>query len=115
MEDKIDIVYEDPYYKLSQKKSVGTVEMYLKLINWVSGEFDVYLQDESSRLVIYYPNGWLSINCNLQLKDKIIVEFTVISKSKKSCQSVFIQLATIYNHIGHIYGFNKQITNELQQ
>ena len=115
MKDKVDIIYEDHYYKLIHKESVGNLEMYLKLINWVSGEFDVYLQDESSSLVIYYPSGWLSIKCNLQRETKIIVEFTVISKSKKSCQNMFIQLAIIYNHMRNIYGCNKQIINELQQ
>ncbi|MEY3498351.1 MAG: hypothetical protein RL308_20 [Bacteroidota bacterium] len=114
MEYKEDIVYETPYYKLIQNKSVETVEIYHKLINWVSGEFDTYLQDESSRLIIYYPNGWLDINCNLQHKHKIMVEFTVNCKSKKSCQSIFIQLESIYNHICKIYGYNKPITYELQ-
>lgn len=115
MKEKVDIIYEDHYYKLIHKKPVRNLAMYLKLINWVSGEFDVYLQDESSSLVIYYPSGWLSVKCNLQCKNKIIVEFTVISKSKKSCQNIFIQLVIVYNHMRNIYGCNKQIINELQQ
>lgn len=45
MEYKTDLTYENSYYKLMQKKSIETVEMYSKLINWVSGEFDVYLLD----------------------------------------------------------------------
>lgn len=112
MEYKTDLTYKDSYYKLIQKKSIETVEMYSKFINWVSGEFDVYLQDESSGIIIYYPNGYFSINCNLQLKDKII-EFTVISKSKKSCQNMFIQIISIYNHICRIYGYNKSVTYEI--
>jgi hypothetical protein len=114
MEYKENIVYETPYYKLIQNKSIETVEIYHKLINWVSGEFDTYLQDESSGLIIYYPNGWLNINCNIQHKNKIIVEFKVNSKSKKSCQNMFIQLEYIYNHLCKIYGYNKPITYELQ-
>ncbi|WP_040473558.1 hypothetical protein [Flavobacterium frigoris] len=113
MDYKIDITYEAPYYKLIQKKPIDSKEIYSKLINWVSGEFDVYLQDETSGLIIYYPNGSFSIDCNFQLNDEII-EFIVISKSKKSCFNMLVKVIFIYNNICQIYGFNNPITYELQ-
>lgn len=78
---------------------VKSVEVYNRFINWVIGEFDLYLKNKSKELKVYFPNGWFSIgrfkNENQQLNIKIKVK----GKSKIACQKIMNQLELIYLHV----------------
>lgn len=38
-------VHSSSSYKWSQREYAETLEVYHKFVNWVSGEFDLYLQE----------------------------------------------------------------------
>jgi hypothetical protein len=73
--------------------------IYERLINWVSGEFDLYLKNESGILKVYFPNGWFSIRNFKDENDKELIEIKVEGKSRIACQKIMNQLECIYNHV----------------
>ncbi|GGK34164.1 hypothetical protein GCM10007962_30740 [Yeosuana aromativorans] len=56
---------------------------FRRFINWIIGEFDLYLKEELSELVVYFPRGYFTIseqeNNNVDIKFKI----SIYSKSLK--------------------------------
>jgi hypothetical protein len=93
----MDVQNTTPYYKWSEKKGVRTVELYNKFINWVMGEFDLYLILESNILEVYFPNGKFSIKnyCTNNYE----MEIKITGKSTMACEKVKSQLNCIYNHL----------------
>ncbi len=98
-------------YKLVQNQSLKTEALYDKFTNWVSGEFDLYLQDESSGLIVYYPSGWFCIRTTNENKDIVNMQITIVGKSEAFCKHTLKSLEAIYNHINHYFTFKTQ--NEL--
>ncbi|PKQ44409.1 hypothetical protein [Confluentibacter flavum] len=96
---KESILNEDSVFGLIQKKSFKTIELYQKFINWVSGEFDLYLQEESMGLKVYYPNGWFAFEKKNKHTSNFSVEILVKGKSRIDCQKILFQLDLIYNHV----------------
>ena len=49
-------------YNLVKIELVEDLRIYNKFINWVIGEFDLYLKnDESKELKVYFSYGWFSV------------------------------------------------------
>ena len=95
---KVFNTQESPFY-LKKVKTVKINYIYDRLINWVTGEFDLYLKNESEILKVYFPNGWFSIRSFKDENDKEHIEIKVESKSKIACQKMMHQLECIYNHV----------------
>jgi hypothetical protein len=85
--------------KLKKQETSKTNGVYEKLINWVTGEFDLYLKNESETLKVYFPNGWFSIRNFKNENDKEFIEIKVEAKSKIACQQMMKQLEHIYNRV----------------
>ena len=96
MDYRNNILYSEPYYNLTQEKSIDSVELYHKFINWTAGEFDLYLQDESMGLKVYVPNGWFSIKNSVNKKQQVYIQIEAVNKSKKACERILIQVLSIY-------------------
>lgn len=82
--------------------------VYGRFVNWIIGEFDLFLQDEDSKgLKVYFPDGCFSIgrleNENIEFGVEMIVE----GKSKVACQGMMNQLIQIYNHISDLHDNKK--------
>jgi hypothetical protein len=73
--------------------------VYTKFINWVIGEFDLYLMNESKNLKVYFPNGWFSIGIIKNGNNAELIEINVVGKSRIDCQKIMNQLEPIYNQI----------------
>lgn len=86
-------------FHLKKVEAIKMKGFYERLINWVSGEFDLFLQNESEILKVYFPNGWFSIRNFKDEKNQNHVEIKVESKSKTACQKMMNQLDSIYNHV----------------
>jgi len=96
------MVYLKPYYKLIQEESIEDKDVYYKFVNWLLGEFDLYLQENSTGLKIYYPNGWLSV----KNKTGLTMEIIIASKSKIVCEKKYTQLVSIYNQVKRTFKHN---------
>ena len=57
MNTAVETTFVAPYHQLNKKTLFDSNKRYYTFINWVSGEFDLYLQDESNGLHVYFPEG----------------------------------------------------------
>jgi len=85
--------YQNPYHEISFSSSIP--EKYFDtFINWLSGEFDLYLQEQiSNRLTIFFPNG--SIFIYLKKENTIII--TVKNKNSNQCIDMMQKIIDFYN------------------
>ncbi|WP_189361302.1 hypothetical protein [Algibacter mikhailovii] len=80
---------------------------YERFVNWVIGEFDLYLINEGEILKVYFPNGWFNIMGNKNESEQYIIEINVKGTSKMVCEEIMVQLEYIYNHIV-LFNFRKR-------
>ena len=81
--------------------SFDTLDIFKKFINWLSGEFILYQQEELEfdGLLVYFPNGHFKV-----LKTKGInsnVEFSILIRSKSNANGEKIdkKINAVLNHI----------------
>ena len=88
------------YYELTHTESIPCKALYEKFLNWVSGEFELYLQDKLNGLQIFYPGGFIYIN-ELDTNNTYNVGFKIVVKSKYQQKGIQIknQLSAILSHI----------------
>lgn len=77
-----------------------STEIYYRFLNWVVGEFDLFLKnEESSALTVYFPSGWLSISCHQDLGSQFRFVIQVEGKSKKACYRMMKDVKRIYKRV----------------
>lgn len=83
--------------KIEPAKNLG---IYNKFKNWVIGEFDLYLMNESEDLKVYFPNGWFSIrNFYNNDSETLFVEIKIEGKSKIANEIMLNRLLCIYDQV----------------
>lgn len=83
-------LFEDSFEKL---------DTYEKFLNWISGEFILYFQDDIDDLKIYFPNGWFSIKKSNSNFNEIHFRIEVKSKCLKSGTQIFNKVKSVLTHI----------------
>ncbi|WP_299555071.1 hypothetical protein [Seonamhaeicola sp.] len=99
-----DITYQAPYYRWTYKEAGIPQGQYDKFINWVSGEFDLCLQEEQNGLKVYHPNGWLQIANTSKESEQVCLQIIIHNKSKKAGEILSNELKVLYNACILIYG-----------
>lgn len=89
--------------------SFENIYTFNKFINWLSGEFNLYQQDEFNGLTVFFTNGWLLIKQLETNKNKIEFRIEVKSKCLKSGTKIFNLVKSI---LSHFKTFQKEKTNE---
>lgn len=82
MKNDLQITYYNSYYhfELQEKQSF---EFFSRLTNWLSAEFDLFLQEQlKNKLLIYCPNGSVVVIYNHNTETLTI---GVENKIKKEC------------------------------
>lgn len=87
------------YFEYVHKESVSSISIFNKLLNWVSGEFILHLQDWDDGLKIFFPSGFLSIKLLNISSDE--VEFNIVVKAKNKQKAVNTNTAVI-NVFSHL-------------
>ena len=86
--------------KIHQKTHVFTnveSQFFSKLVNWSSGYFDLFLQENlKSRLIIYYPNGNITIQ---YYRDTSELKITVENKQLKDCIEFSSRILRLYQSL----------------
>ncbi|MBD0824299.1 hypothetical protein [Aestuariibaculum marinum] len=86
-----------------QIKEIALVDSkiaYCRFLNWVIGEFDLFLKNEESEaLKVFFPNGWFSISCFQNTEKELNVALQVEGKTEATCQSMMKQIKSIHKHI----------------
>ena len=88
-----------PPFHFKKEEIIKTKGLYERVINWVSGEFDLYLKNESEILKVYFPNGWFTIRNIKDENSNEFIEIIVEGKSRIACQNMMNQLESIYSYI----------------
>lgn len=78
--NKLEISFKRPYHIFNEQKSFPNRATYKKFLNWVSGEFDLNLQDESDTLKIFFPTKRLIINVKPSGENENNVEIHIESR-----------------------------------
>ncbi|MDO6759288.1 hypothetical protein Q4566_03680 [Tamlana sp. 2_MG-2023] len=78
---------------------VPNLFMYNKYLNWVSGEFELYLQDDSNGLKVYFPSGHLSVRLIQSNRQDIYFEIYVKSKNRAFGTRIHNQVIEVLNQI----------------
>lgn len=75
---------------------------FYKFINWLSGEYTLYPQDELDGLSVFMPNALFSIKMLKLTRDKIKFSITVKSKNVLKGESILNNVEGILNHLKRI-------------
>ncbi|MCH2034953.1 MAG: hypothetical protein MK202_15700 [Tenacibaculum sp.] len=108
--------------KIHQKSQVFTNienQVFSKLINWSSGYFDLFLQEDlKDKLIIYCPNGSITIQYYRETSE---LKLTVENKRIENCIEYFSRILQLYQNMNEIVNhsdvqpsFNKTTTAKRQ-
>ncbi|BAO75499.1 hypothetical protein [Winogradskyella sp. PG-2] len=103
MTKEMNTSFKNSYHHWTQRESIIDKQLYSKLLNWTSGEFDLYLQDEANGLEVFFPKGKLSIKTIKERKKDILIEINIKSKDLSIMNTIGNQIISIYNQIERIY------------
>jgi len=103
MTKEMNVSFIKPYHQGIQKESIRNKHLYNKFLNWVSVEFDLYLQEEIHGLEVFFPNGKFTIKSIAERKQDILIEINVKSKDLKAINSIGNQILSIHRQIESIY------------
>ncbi len=86
-------------YQASQLIKLDTFDFYDKFLNWIKGEFDLYLMNESlsESLLVYFPNGFFSIKNISKTEPFVIVEVKIVSKTLDCGTKTANQITAVLN------------------
>ena len=87
------------YYELMHIKSVPNKVLYKTFVNWVSGEFELFLQDKLNGLKIFFPSGYFSITESETNNTDVNFKIIVRSKSKQKGIQISTQINAVLNHL----------------
>ncbi|TNJ45269.1 hypothetical protein KFZ70_06860 [Tamlana fucoidanivorans] len=90
---------ETNYYVWHEIVKISHTDLYYKLINWLSGEFDLFLQDNHSQFTVFFPNGWFKISVRQTHSKRITIDILVNSKRKKSGLKMNNHVHQILTHV----------------
>lgn len=101
MNTDVEVSFSAPYYELNKKTSFSSKSTYQTFVNWVSGEFDLYLQDEESNgLSVFFPQGNFHIKNEIENGD-IIADINLESKLLEKGELIFSKIMSVYDLLGN--------------
>ena len=103
MTKEIKTSFKNSYHYWTQRESIVDKRLYSKFLNWTSGEFDLYLQDELNGLEVFFPKGKFSIKTIAESKKDILIEINIKSKDLNVMNAIGNQIISIYHQIDSIY------------
>ena len=96
---KMNISYEAPFHTLTRYEIIEDIKFYYQFLNWVKGEFDLYLMEELDGLIVYYPNGLFSLKLCLEYENNFSIEIKIISKNLKIANEILHKIESVQNHL----------------
>jgi hypothetical protein len=95
----MNISFEAPFHKITRYETIESIEFYDQFLNWLRGEFDLYLMEEFDGLKVYYPNGLFSVKLFSKNENDLFIEIEIRSKTLKSVNEVSSKIETVYAHL----------------
>lgn len=97
MDTETNISFIKPYHQFTHETTFSSSKRYHKFINWISGEFDLYLQDESNGLHVFFPEGKFHIKSNAENDNSVNVQIHLKSKVLQKGTAIFEEIMAVYN------------------
>jgi hypothetical protein len=99
----MNISFETPFHTLTRYEKIEDIEFYDKFLNWVKGEFDLYLMEELDGLTVHYPSGFFSVKLYLENENDFSIEIKIISKTLKTACQFSAKIEIIQNHLKKVF------------
>lgn len=99
----MDISFQAPFHVVTRYEKIKNVEFYDQFINWLRGEFDLYLMEELDGLKVYYPNGLFSVTLFSKNENDLSIEIKIKSKRLESANQVASKIETIHNRLQKVF------------
>ena len=95
--------FEKPNYTFIRYETIENIEIYNQFLNWLKGEFDLYLMEESDSLKVYFPNGLFSVTLFSDNEKDLVIEIKIIGKTVKTANQMVLRIDTLYNHLHKVF------------
>ena len=96
MDNETNISFITPNHQLIRQTTFTSFKRYHKFINWVSGEFDLYLQDESNGLHVFFPEGKFHIKNGNEKDNAVVAEIHIESKVLQKGIDMIEEIMSVY-------------------
>jgi len=77
----MNISFEAPFHTLTRHEKIENIDFYYQFLNWLKGEFDLYLIEEIDGLKVHYPSGLFSVTFFSENEEDVSVEIIIKSKN----------------------------------
>lgn len=99
----MDISFENQFHTLTRYENIGNRAKYDQFLNWLKGEFDLYLMEELDGLKVYFPNGLFSVVLFSENEKDFSVEIKIKSKTLKTTSLISSKIENVYNHLNRVF------------
>lgn len=99
----MDILIKPSIHNFTRYENIKNIEIYNQFLNWLKGEFDLYLMDELDGLKVYYPNGLFSVTLFSENEKDFSIEIKIISKTLETANQMAAKIEAIYNHLNKVF------------
>jgi hypothetical protein len=83
-------------FQYRKEASFTSSKRYYQFLNWVSGEFDLLLQDNTNGLLVYFPEGKFIIKESLE-KESIVAQINLNTTVEKKGEDILEKIMTLYS------------------
>jgi hypothetical protein len=99
----MDISFQSPFHNITRYEKIENIEFYYQFLNWLKGEFDLYLMEELDGLKVYYPNGLFSVKLFSKNENDLSIEIKIRSKTLKSAHQVSSKIEIIHCSLKEVF------------
>lgn len=99
----MNIAFESPFHTITRYEKIENIEFYDQFVNWLKGEFDLYLMEELDGLTVHYPSGLFSVKLFSKNENDLSIEIEIRSKTLKSAHQVSSKIETIISHLKKVF------------
>ncbi len=99
----MNITFESPFHTITRYEKIENIEFYYQFLNWLKGEFDLYLMEELDGLKVYYPNGLFSVTLFSKNENDLSIEIIIKSKTLKSVNEISSKIEIIHRRLKKVF------------
>lgn len=99
----MNITFESPFHTITRYEKIENIEFYYQFLNWLKGEFDLYLMEELDGLKVYYPNGLFSVTLFSKNENDLSIEIKIKSKTLKSVNEISSKIEIIHRRLKKVF------------
>lgn len=99
----MNISFKTPIHTFTRHESIENIEIYNQFLNWLKGEFDLYLMEELDGLKVYFPNGLFSVTLFSKNEKDFSIEIKIMSKTLKTAHQMAVKIEIIYGRLNKLF------------